>query len=203
MEGWHYLKRDINIWDDSIKLRYGDCPADSPYLWAHMSRYTSEMASVFDGFRLDNTHSTPIHAAEYFLQRARTHNRNLYVMAELFTSSAEADAVFVQRLNINGLVRELQNKFSPKDLGAYFHQISCREAVLGQIDRNFEDAEGAQFRVLVPKKPSDIVYDTTHDNPPMAERFQTPTIALPLIGLNAMSDQAIATTWGYDLLLKH
>lgn len=61
MEGWHYLKRDINIWSDSVKLRYGDCPNDSPYLWERMGTYVEDMASVFDGFRLDNTHSTPLH----------------------------------------------------------------------------------------------------------------------------------------------
>lgn len=61
-------------------------------------------------------------------------------MAELFTSSAEMDALFVQKLNINGLVREMQNKYSCRDLGAYFHEITCREAVLGLIDTGFEDA---------------------------------------------------------------
>jgi glycogen debranching enzyme len=94
--GWHYLRRTINIWSDSVKLRYGKCPADSPYLWEHMSKYVTDMALVFDGFRLDNAHSTPIHACYYLLQIARVANPNLFVMAELFTSSAELDAVFVQ-----------------------------------------------------------------------------------------------------------
>ena len=58
---FNYLKREINIWGDSIKLRYGRRPADSPYLWQHMSEYVTSMASIFDGFRLDNAHSTPIH----------------------------------------------------------------------------------------------------------------------------------------------
>lgn len=67
MEGWHYLKRDINIWGDSIKLRFGECPDDSPYLWEHMSRYVADMAMIFDGFRLDNAHSTPMHVCNYLL----------------------------------------------------------------------------------------------------------------------------------------
>jgi glycogen debranching enzyme len=107
LTGWHYLRRTINIWGDSVKLRYGDCPADSPYLWEHMTRYVQAMAGIFDGFRLDNAHSTPIHVCNYLLQQARCANRNLFVMAELFTASAEADALFVTRLNLNGLIREI------------------------------------------------------------------------------------------------
>ena len=67
-----YLRRHVNIWSDSIKLRYGMCPADSPFLWQHMSDYVSQMASLFDGFRLDNAHSTPIHVCQYLLQVARS-----------------------------------------------------------------------------------------------------------------------------------
>lgn len=137
--GWHYLRRTINIWGDSVKLRYGSCPDDSPFLWRHMSEYVASLASIFDGFRLDNAHSTPIHVCYYLLQVARSVNPNLYVMAELFTSSAEADATFVRKLNINGLIRELQNTNDAKSLGDFFHQTTCREAVLGLVDQEFED----------------------------------------------------------------
>ena len=41
-------------------------------------------------------------------------------MAELFTSSAQLDAYFVKMLNINGLVRELQNTYNGRHLGDYF-----------------------------------------------------------------------------------
>jgi glycogen debranching enzyme len=44
MSEWHYLRRNISIWEDSAKLRYGNCPADSPFLWEHMSKYVADMA---------------------------------------------------------------------------------------------------------------------------------------------------------------
>ena len=114
LTGWHYLRRTINIWGDCIKLRYGEGPADSPYLWKHMTEYVQTMASVADGFRLDNTHSTPILVCQYLLQAARSKNKNLFVMAELFTSSAELDALFCKKLNLNCLVREIQNSYDTK-----------------------------------------------------------------------------------------
>jgi len=90
-----------------------------------MTQYVQDLASVADGFRLDNTHSTPIHVAEYLLQQARSKNNNLFVMAELFTSSAELDGMFCRKLNLNAMVRELQNRGDTKSLGDYFHRLTC------------------------------------------------------------------------------
>ena len=64
---------------------------------------------MFDGFRLDNAHSTPVNMCAELMQCARNVNKNLFIMAELFTSSETADADFVRRIGINGLVREIQN----------------------------------------------------------------------------------------------
>jgi hypothetical protein len=51
-------------------------------------------------------------------------------------------------------------------------------------------------------KPEDMLYDCTHDNPSVVEKFQTGRMALPHIGLASLADTSIATTWGYDLLVK-
>jgi hypothetical protein len=54
---------------------------------------------------------------------------------------------------------------------------------------------------LAAKRPCDILYDCTHDNPAPIQKFKTGRIALPHLGVLAMSDITTASTWGYDQLL--
>lgn len=104
-----YLRRQVIVWGDCVKLRYGNGPEDNPWLWKQMISYAETLAGVFDGFRLDNCHSTPLHVGKAIIDAGRRVNPNLYVMAELFTGSQEMDLKFVRELGINSLVREAYN----------------------------------------------------------------------------------------------
>jgi glycogen debranching enzyme len=44
-----YFRRELVIWGDCVKLRYGAKPEDSPWLWNLMRTYTEQMARLFHG----------------------------------------------------------------------------------------------------------------------------------------------------------
>lgn len=117
-----YLRREVIVWSDCVKLRYGSSPDDNPWLWSYMREYVSSLAVIFDGFRIDNCHSTPLHVGVEMLDTARAVNPNLYVCAELFTGNEEMDLHFVRRLGINSLIRESMNGWDPKEFSRLLHR---------------------------------------------------------------------------------
>lgn len=120
--GSAYLRRELIVWGDLVKLRYGAQPSDSPWLWEYMREYTTIQARLFHGFRIDNCHSTPIHVARIMLDAARTVRPGLYVSAELFTGTEKFDNLYVAKLGINSLIREAMQCSSPGDLSSTIHR---------------------------------------------------------------------------------
>jgi len=184
-----YFCRDVIIWGDCVKLRYGQFPDDNPWLWDYMTKYTCQMVSVFHALRIDNCHSTPIHVAEYLLRKAREVRPELYVCAELFTGSPERDMQFIQDLGLNSLIREAMASCSATDLGR--NAVEYGGYRLGSLTRR-----GIVYN------PHALFADCTHDNETPSQR-RTAIEALPNSAVVAMSKCAIASVLGYDMLVSH
>jgi glycogen debranching enzyme len=179
-----YFQRAVIAWGDCVKLNYGSSPEDSPFLWEHMTTYVMTLARTFSGFRLDNCHSTPLHVGTTLLDRARTVNANLYVVAELFTGSEAMDTVFVSRLGINSLIREAGNAWEPKELSRITWRYGLGKP-FGSMDgacltsSSYVASPTASGRgpirpcIISPifgSLPHALLYDQTHDNESTASK---------------------------------
>lgn len=206
-----YLRREVISWADCVKLRYGSGPSDSPWLWEHMGEYCRLQASLFDGFRIDNCHSTPLHVGSYMLDVARKVNPDLYVCAELFTGSEEMDVLFVSKLGINSLIREMENGHDPKEesrllyrfgvnkpIGSMDTDCLSKESTVQVFSRNGKSAaRQCNIVPLAGSMPHALFMDVTHDNE-TPTRKRTTEDAMTMAALVAFSWSAIGSNKGFD-----
>lgn len=209
-----YIRREVIVWSDCVKLRYGKGPEDSPHVWKRMIEYTRNSAKAFSGFRLDNCHSTPLHVGEALLDAARSVNPDLYVVAELFTGSEEMDKIFVERLGINSLIREAMQAWSVEELSRLVHKHGGRpigsltwmplddfsfpcnkEPTAGKYSEGHSELEIPH--VLANQAPHALFMDCTHDNQTPAQ-VRTVGDTLSTAALVAFCSSAIGTTFGFD-----
>ncbi|KAG0196511.1 hypothetical protein BGX28_010038 [Mortierella sp. GBA30] len=203
-----YLRREVIIWGDCVKLRYGKGPEDVPWLWNRMKEYTIQSARLFHGFRIDNCHSTPMHLAQYLLDAARSERPNLYVVAELFTGSEEMDICFVSRLGINSLIREAMQAWEPRELSRLVHRhgikpVGCMDQASLCEDVPWVGLDGrtipSRVTPLVGSHPHALFMDCTHDNEtPHQKRRAEDTLSNA--GLVCLTSCAIGSVKGYDEL---
>nr|GAT49271.1 glycoside hydrolase family 13 protein [Mycena chlorophos] len=204
-----YLRREVIVWGDCVKLRYGSGPSDNPWLWAHMTSYVESLAATFDGFRIDNCHSTPLEVGVAMLDAARVVNPNLTVTAELFTGSEEMDLTFVKRMGINSLIRESGNGWDPKELSRliYRHGVgkpigSMDAATLTRMEEIPSPTGKGPVRpcIVTPlngSMPHALLYDLTHDNESYLDK-RSAEDALSTGALVTFSYSAIGSVKGFD-----
>ncbi|KAF2090819.1 glycoside hydrolase family 133 protein [Saccharata proteae CBS 121410] len=199
-----YLRREVIVWGDCVKLRYGAGPQDNPFLWDFMAKYTRLMAKYFAGFRIDNCHSTPIHLAEYMLDEARKVRPDLVVGAELFTGSEEMDFVFCKRLGISFLIREAMQAWSTQELSRLVHRhggIPIGSFELDEVSGSDGHAAGAPKGDIVRRIRQSPVHalfmDCTHDNETPAQKRDARD-TLPNAALVSMCACATGSVMGYD-----
>ncbi|CAN3356215.1 glycogen debranching enzyme [Diutina catenulata] len=208
-----YIRREVIVWGDCVKLRYGRGPEDSPAVWDRMTKYVEHSAAVFDGFRIDNCHSTPLHVGEALLDAARRVNPDLYVVAELFSGSEDIDKIFVERLGITTLIREAMSAWSVGELSRLVHKHGGKAigslawmplddfAYYAEKNPN-PQAIDTHSKVgvtppLLSSAPHAMFMDCTHDNEMPAQK-RTPEDTLPTAALVAFCSSAIGSVFGCD-----
>jgi len=164
------------------------------------------MASLFDAFRIDNCHSTPLHVAKYLLDVARTARPNLYVFAELFTGNEERDVVFVKELGIHSLVREAMNAWDVGEIGRcvwkYSHGVSTPTTLPSTVSSTtatkttFTTGQTVHLRGSTPHV---LFMDCTHDNETPHQK-RTAEDTLPNSAIVCFSRCASGSVLGYDTL---
>ena len=210
-----YLRREIIVWSDCVKLRYGKSPDDNPFLWDFMARYTRLMATYFAGFRIDNCHSTPIYVAEYLLDQAREVRPDLAVFAELFTGSEATDYIFVKRLGISSLIREAMQAWSTQEMSRLVHMHAGRpigsfevqeishtrgEEPINHLTNGVNGVKNPQREKVqrIKRSPLHALFmDCTHDNEMPAQKRDARD-TLPNAALVNMCASASGSVMGYD-----
>ena len=187
-----YVRRELNSWTDSVKLRYGAAPGDCPELWQRAADYAALTAGTFHGIRLDNCHSTPLHVAEHILRAARRVRPDLYVFAELYAGEEAAACHIANRLGIHATVEVALHASSASQLA---QRVTATGAVpLGAFTAHQTDWLTGRRHIPT------ILFDQTHDDVSPLQR-RSYVDPLPSAAVVYASSSAVGSNRGYDELV--
>ena len=187
-----YLRRELNSWTDSVKLRYGASADDCPPLWTRAAEYAAAMAGVFHGIRLDNCHSTPLHVAEYILRTARNVRPDLYVFAELYAGPELAACYVTNRLGLSATADIALHEQSA-------WQLAERVTTAGKVPLGTFVTRQTDWLISQRCTPT-ILFDQSHDDASPLQR-RTYLDPLPSAAVVLASSSAVGSNRGYDELV--
>ena len=193
-----YLRRQVNTWEDVVKLRFVS-PEQTPLLWEKMTAYSEQMASLFDGFRLDNFHNSRLVAVSEFISKALAVNKHLLIMSELFVPCEEKESLFATAGGVHWLVCEGKNYPNSRaitDLVAYHLSLSSIDH--SDFEYPLFDNKHSSIGAMLPTNPKVIICEQTHDNEPLITRIGHCSFQFPLTALLAFSSGPVGTLRGYD-----
>lgn len=188
------LRREMVIWSDCVKLRYFDKDHRFTSAFSIMREYIELCALLFDGFRLDNCHNTPLALLEALVPLARAVNPRLILLAELFTQDQAVDQQYISSLGIDMIVRETVQNVSPsRDIRRYSDSLY---AAGGQELGSLTGIRECPCCLVTTQLPT-VLYDITHDNPTFLELYGVAAIPAVTV-LNALCVTHTASTKGFD-----
>jgi glycogen debranching enzyme len=188
-----YLRRELIVWSDLVKLRFGDAPASSPALWKLMEDYTQRTAELFDGIRVDNAHTTPLHVAKHMIDVARRVRPDVYVVAELFADADSKKIAYICETGVHSVILEAMRAWEPFELSRLMHM--CGGKPVGSIAADYP------LRSLEAlAHPPAMFMDCSHDNrTPAEERTVADTLSNGACVWSTHT--SVGSTWGADELV--
>lgn len=159
------------------------------------------MAKLFKGIRLDSAQGIPLTALKYFINKARTTNPHVLLIAELLTCNDTADKLFIEELGITLLIKDPIQTQDTVQLAQLLREYSQgTDNALGAFTGRPEDLFGRRAKALHSQLPCVAVFDCTHDNP-MSSQCRGLEDSLPLLSVISFCPTAIGSTLGFDKLL--
>ncbi len=188
-----YLRRELIVWSDLVKLRFGDAPAASPALWKLMEQYTERTAELFDGIRVDNAHTTPLHVAKHMIAVARRVRPDVYVVAELFADADSKKLAYMRETGVHAVILEAMRAWEPFELTRLMHMCGGRPVGSVAADYPLRSLEALSH-------PPAMFMDCSHDNrTPAEERHVTDTLSNGACVWSTHT--SVGSTWGADELV--
>ena len=201
---WYLFKRKVIVWNDSLKLNYGENIEKTPkFLMEYLSNYINDMAKIFDGLYIDNIIALPKFILRYFIHEARKINENLIIITQLPENNNEIESEYINDCGINLFAKEMIWCSNPIEI---ISNISNFSKIKQKQNNNNNDNTintnvlNNQINILKPQNPPTLLYDISLDNQSFYEQYNNLSLNLSIMACIGLLNCAIGSTRGYDQL---